>query len=153
MAINFKDKPAPFCIENCPCMKLEIAEEQAYYSNNENITSQTTLFCVNEKICRMWYELSTCTELKPEKSWPDAAGAFDELKLAFGKAAPQPTPPHRHHIPSYRAYWKVWEGWMGNHDRRIEDATCSKCGYRHKTVYGSLSKLSTECPACKSKMF
>ena len=30
--------------------------------------------------------------------------------------------------------WIYWDGLRGNHDQRIEDATCSKCGYIHHTV-------------------
>lgn len=51
------------------------------------------------------------------------------------------------------AEWKYWDGWCGNHDRRIEDATCSKCGYKHPTIrYGSPDLLQDYCPCCKSKM-
>lgn len=50
------------------------------------------------------------------------------------------------------AFWKVWAGWKGNHDQRIEDATCSNCGYVHPTVYRNLNELSSRCPKCKSKM-
>lgn len=50
------------------------------------------------------------------------------------------------------AYWKVWGGWSGNHDQRIEDATCSKCGYKHPTVHRSLKNLSPTCMNCKSSM-
>ena len=62
----------------------------------------------------------------------------------------------------HKAKWLFWEGWAGNHDKRIEDATCSKCGYRHATVrktFGSgetnrdvLNKLSPFCPACGAEM-
>jgi len=48
--------------------------------------------------------------------------------------------------------WKVWGGWKGNHDQRIEDAECSNCGFIHHTVYRSLEKLSKSCPRCKSDM-
>ncbi len=58
--------------------------------------------------------------------------------------------------------WKFWEGWMSNHDMRIEDATCSVCGYKHPTVrrtYGIretmqdvLNKLSNYCADCGAKM-
>ena len=30
--------------------------------------------------------------------------------------------------------WIYWDGWKGNHDQRIDDATCSECGYEHPTV-------------------
>jgi hypothetical protein len=53
----------------------------------------------------------------------------------------------------YGAEWKYWAGWCGNHDKRIEDATCSKCGYEHPTIrYGSPDLLQDYCPSCKSKM-
>ncbi len=57
-------------------------------------------------------------------------------------------------------YWEFWEGWIGNHDQRIEDATCSECGYMHSTVRRNkgetankvLKKLATICPGCGAKM-
>lgn len=53
----------------------------------------------------------------------------------------------------YEAEWKYWEGWCSNHDKRIEDATCSKCGYKHPTIrFGSPDLLQDYCPSCKSKM-
>lgn len=53
----------------------------------------------------------------------------------------------------YEAEWKYWSGWSGNHDKRIEDATCSKCGYKHSTIrFGSPDLLQDYCPSCKSKM-
>lgn len=51
------------------------------------------------------------------------------------------------------AEWQYWEGWCSNHDKRIEDATCSKCGYKHSTIrFGSPDLLQDYCPSCKSKM-
>ena len=52
----------------------------------------------------------------------------------------------------YEAEWKYWDGWMSNHDKRIDDATCSKCGYEHTIVKGSPELLSDYCPNCNSKM-
>ena len=53
----------------------------------------------------------------------------------------------------YEAEWKYWEGWCSNHDKRIDDATCSKCGYKHPTIrFGSPDLLQDYCPSCKSKM-
>ena len=52
----------------------------------------------------------------------------------------------------YEAEWQYWSGWSGNHDKRIEDATCSKCGYKHSTIFGSPDLLQDYCPCCKSKM-
>ena len=37
-----------------------------------------------------------------------------------------------------KARWLFWEGWISNHDKRIEDATCSNCGYKHFTVSTAL---------------
>lgn len=48
--------------------------------------------------------------------------------------------------------WIVWSGWAGNHDARIEGATCSRCGYKHPTVYQSTSLLSKKCPGCGATM-
>ena len=51
------------------------------------------------------------------------------------------------------AKWEYWAGWMSNHDRRIDDATCSKCGYKHPTIrFGTPDLLQDYCPQCKSKM-
>lgn len=61
------------------------------------------------------------------------------------------------------AHWDYWSGWAGNHDQRIEDATCSNCGYKHPTVRldyvdGKFikgyvpDKLAKECPKCGAKM-
>lgn len=58
--------------------------------------------------------------------------------------------------------WEFWEGSIGNHDLRIEDATCSRCGYVHPTVrrtYGKresfeevVKKLAATCPRCSADM-
>ena len=54
---------------------------------------------------------------------------------------------------AYEAEWQYWSGWSGNHDKRIEDATCSKCGYMHPTIrFGSPDLLQDYCPSCKSRM-
>lgn len=53
---------------------------------------------------------------------------------------------------SFEARWEYWPGWGGNHDKRIEDAKCSRCGYNHPTVRGTPKLLSDVCPRCKSKM-
>lgn len=51
-----------------------------------------------------------------------------------------------------KANWKMWGGWKGNHDQRIENATCSNCGYKHPTVKVSLSLLNKYCPNCQCTM-
>ena len=65
-------------------------------------------------------------------------------------------------IDSDRAKWLFWEGWVSNHDMRIDDATCSSCGYKHPTVrripYSTemeqdvLDKLGNFCPNCGKRM-
>lgn len=54
----------------------------------------------------------------------------------------------------FEAEWTYWPGWAGNHDRRIDDATCSKCGYKHPVVRGSNApeQLADHCPKCGRKM-
>lgn len=63
--------------------------------------------------------------------------------------------------PVRHGEWRDWDGWRGNYDQRIEDATCSECGYIHHTVrreYNDtsfqdiLNKLSKYCPNCGAKM-
>lgn len=49
-------------------------------------------------------------------------------------------------------YWIYWGGWAGNHDKRIDDAKCSLCGYRHPTVRGSTNLLRDICPGCGATM-
>lgn len=57
-------------------------------------------------------------------------------------------------------HWIYWDGWCGNHDRRIDDAVCSECGYKHPTVryengdYHNFVpfKLADKCPVCGAVM-
>lgn len=56
------------------------------------------------------------------------------------------------YTPKRTAKWIFWPGWVSNHDKRIEDAQCSCCGYVHSVVYRNPNKLSSICPACSSKM-
>lgn len=53
---------------------------------------------------------------------------------------------------SKTANWEIWAGWVGNHNKRIEDAKCSNCGYKHPTVYESTNQLSRYCPNCNCLM-
>jgi ribosomal protein L37E len=50
-----------------------------------------------------------------------------------------------------QGHWVYWDGWKGNHDYRIDDATCSKCGYLHPIVrmngLETPKLLSTKCPS------
>ena len=50
------------------------------------------------------------------------------------------------------AAWQYWDGWCGNHDKRIDDATCSKCGYKHPIVRGTPELLADYCAGCGAKM-
>lgn len=78
----------------------------------------------------------------------DSNNIFNEVEQAsrewFDNSEPKPI--------DRKAVWIYWDGWKSNHDRRIEDAVCSQCGYKHPTVYGSLDKLAQICPWCKSQM-
>lgn len=51
-------------------------------------------------------------------------------------------------------YWEYWGGWAGNHDKRIDDAKCSNCGFKHPTVRGSNAPdlLYKVCPECGRRM-
>jgi hypothetical protein len=115
---------------------------------------------------------------------------FDEYEecmvcnSCIGKALPDPNAPDKVMLTDYcphcgakmntnfnttekTAKWEFWSGWVGNHDRRIEDATCSNCGYVHPTIRREivnnkfkpnettqdiLNKLSDTCPGCGAKM-
>ncbi len=55
-------------------------------------------------------------------------------------------------IKCNKANWIIWGGWKGNHDRRIDDAKCSNCGFIHPTVYNSIDNLNRYCPLCNSEM-
>lgn len=52
------------------------------------------------------------------------------------------------------AYWEIWSGWVGNHDKSIDGAKCSNCGFRHPTVRGADApkQLYKICPKCCKKM-
>jgi hypothetical protein len=52
-----------------------------------------------------------------------------------------------------RGEWNYWPGWCGNHDLRLEDATCPFCGYKHPTIRHdpkAPKKLPKQCPMCKA---
>lgn len=51
--------------------------------------------------------------------------------------------------------WVYWPGWVGNHDKRIDGATCSICGFKHPTVLHVRTpkeSLYKNCPECRAKM-
>lgn len=49
------------------------------------------------------------------------------------------------------AKWRIRAGWSGNCDKRVENATCSNCGYVNQIVHG-IESLPKVCPFCKRKM-
>lgn len=53
-----------------------------------------------------------------------------------------------------QAYWEYWGGWRGNHDKRIDGATCTNCGFQHPTVRGENApdQLYKICPRCGLRM-
>lgn len=50
--------------------------------------------------------------------------------------------------------WVFSSYWRGNHDKRIEDATCEKCGCKHPPIVGSdscqqlIDSFYKYCPNC-----
>ena len=58
-------------------------------------------------------------------------------------------------VPVKHGKWIYWPGWVGNHDKRIDDATCSICGFKHPTVLNVKTPkdcLYKYCPECGAKM-
>ena len=91
------------------------------------------------------FEDGSVKRVDPENiKFEDSADFFNQVEQAsrewFDNSEPK------------KAIWVYWDGWKSNHDRRIEDAVCSQCGYKHPTVYGSLDNLAQICPWCKSQM-
>jgi len=101
-------------------------------------------------------------EIMSKEDWTKMRSDFRELtdtktdesywEFVFNNVELKYVPPCSFAKEQDEAYWTVWCGWKGNHDQRIEDATCSNCGYEHYTVYKSLSELSMFCPKCGKKM-
>lgn len=78
-----------------------------------------------------------------ELSAEDLDGALEYVEGLLRVAALQAGP---------TAKWRIWGGWGGNNDRRIEDAKCTSCGYEHGTVYGSTARLGGFCGKCGARM-
>lgn len=55
MAIRINQKPAPYCLENCPYKDLDI-HKTSLYADGEVTKIVDTVSCENENVCRMWYE-------------------------------------------------------------------------------------------------
>ena len=56
--------------------------------------------------------------------------------------------------PIRHAHWEYWDGWMSNHDMRIECA-CSACGYKDVVRgygYDNIKHLPERCHGCWAKM-
>ena len=56
--------------------------------------------------------------------------------------------------PVRHAHWEYWDGWMSNHDMRIECA-CSACGYKDVVRgygYDNIKHLPERCHGCWAKM-
>ena len=92
------------------------------------------------------------------QKWESQLGYVEENILAW-QARPRPYgwKPRQADTELY-GHWIYWDGWCGNHDRRIDDATCSVCGYKHPTVRATKEEwdtrtfLSDTCPGCGAKM-
>lgn len=76
--------------------------------------------------------------------------AYNQL-LEFVVPTPKPEPAIEKDADD-TSRWMYWGGWASNHDQRIDDAKCLKCGYKHETVYGSTKKLAQRCPRCNRIM-
>lgn len=50
------------------------------------------------------------------------------------------------------AKWRIWAGWQSNHDQRIDNATCTSCGFIHPTVFRNKNLLNKTCPQCGKRM-
>ena len=56
--------------------------------------------------------------------------------------------------PVRHAHWEYWDGWMSNHDMRLECA-CSACGYKAVVRgygYDNIKHLPERCHGCWAKM-
>lgn len=56
--------------------------------------------------------------------------------------------------PVRHAHWEYWDGWMSNHDMRLECA-CSACGYKDVVRgygYDNIKHLPERCHGCWAKM-
>lgn len=102
---------------------------------------------------RLYIRIRTDAELS-EKITAGEVGAIIDAKQILkdicgytikSKSEPEP-------VEEATAYWEYWSGWSGNHDKRIEDAQCSNCGFKHSTVRGkglnTPDLLADRCPRC-----
>ena len=112
--------------------------------------------CEMGKACCIYVSDGTCVSLKT---------SYDEILKVIKDNFPFTSIVEDVDINKGR--WEFWPGWIGNHDKRIEDATCSRCGYVHPTVRRELvngrvksdetaqdilNKLATICPGCGRDM-
>jgi len=125
------DKPMPFCLPECNHMSLDI-KTSFMFADEAVVQTTNVIYCRHEDACKMWHD-------KGQQQAPNTKSP-NELRAEYGCP------------PIEEANWDLWGGWRGNHDRRIEDATCSNCGYIHPKVFKSLDNLVSICPVCKRKM-
>jgi hypothetical protein len=116
--------------------------------------------CVNKEICKFKTEREMAVDFLKTAQWREGRFIDNAQGLEITVTC------NYLHQPKYRQFedvkhghWEYWDGWSGNHDKRIEDATCSICGYKHHTVRlhpGEKDyvpdKLAKECPGCKAIM-
>lgn len=78
-------------------------------------------------------------------TFPDGGKLRIEAQVCVGEEKIEEKP---------QAYWGYWPGWRGNHDKRIDDATCSNCGFKHPVVRGGNApdQLYKVCPICGRRM-
>lgn len=91
------------------------------------------------------WDLFQCEELDKGKPW-DGHTSKDVRRLLSIPAAD--VAPVRH------AHWEYWDGWLSNHDMRIECA-CSACGYKDVVRgygYDNIKHLPERCHGCWAKM-
>ncbi len=116
-------------------------------NREEYIDEMSRTMCFNSHTCNV----ESCTKVNCETTWL-AEKLYDAgYRKVTEESEVEPT-----------AVWEFWKGWTCNYAYRIEDATCSRCGYMRPTVRISqgdkattqevLSKLGKYCPNCRSKM-
>ena len=162
--------------QRCEGIDTEWGEGCQYRWNLDGIDAAAEIKRLNDKIMELGGKLAkTKPVVRAEWIGRHGLGGYDDYKCsACGMYEEGTRNPNL--LGNYCSYcgalmkddlgqcgkWEFWDGWIGNHDKRIEDATCSKCGYKHHTVRREfqsnetaqdvLNKLSDICPGCGIKM-